>query len=468
MAGESKLIHSFILIIVPLLIFSCGSIQPEAPEITDNDQWVKPKQELSTINVPLSINLRPYFDQTNKNTPKKFEGKQQNCDGVSFSYQFLRNPIDFFGKGEHLSFKVNGRYALNLNYCPQCTNVFTAEGACVVPRIYASCGVGEPMRDVSILFNTSLGLSNDYRLESNTKTKEVKALSPCKITVFQYNATEKIEEEIRKSLRSVERDIDKQIGDVDLRPEIEKIWKTLQSPIDLSGYGNLYLMPEKLSLGKINFKGDSAFVDVAVSSKPIVYIGNPFSAKKPLPPLSNYDAGSGFSISLDVDAQYDSLSSVITNSIRGKQIDLNGKLVIFDELQIQNAQGSKLNLALKFSGSKKGILYLTATPQFDSKLQLLSFPDLDYDIKTKSLLLKSAKWLFDKRIMDALKEKALIDMKAYLDELKILINDEINQEITPGVFMSGKVHKLDAELLHPGNAFLFIRFSSQGNLSIRM
>lgn len=468
MAGKSKVTRAFLLVLSSFMFVSCGSIQPEMPDLTDNDHWVKPKQELSTINVPLSINLRPYFDQTNRNTPKKFEGQQQNCEGVSFSYQFIRNPIDFAGKGEHLSFKVNGRYALNLNYCPQCTNMFTSEGGCVVPRIYASCGVGEPMRDVSILFNSELGLTREYKLESNTKLKDVKAISPCKITVFQYNATEKIEEEIRKSLKSVEKDIDKQIGSVDLRPEVEKVWQALQSPIDLSGYGKLHLMPEKLSLGKMNFKGDSAFVDVAISSKPVVYIGKQPQTEKLLPPLSDYSAGNGFSISLDVEAQYDSLSRVVTSAIKGKIVELNGKQIIFEELIIQSAHGKQLNLALRFSGSKKGILYLNATPSFDSKLQLLSFPDIDYDIKTKNLILKSAKWLFDKRITDTLKEKAIIDMKTYLDEMKVLINEQLNQEISSGVYMSGKVHKLEAELLHPGNHYLFIRFLSQGNLSIRM
>ena len=102
------------LVFLILLITSCASIQPETPTIlvTETPALVQPS---STVVVPIKINLTPYFKDTDKSIPKKFNGKEENCEGVSFAYSFLRDPISFKGDGNDLQFDVNGKYSLNIN-----------------------------------------------------------------------------------------------------------------------------------------------------------------------------------------------------------------------------------------------------------------------------------------------------------------------------------------------------------------
>jgi hypothetical protein len=127
----------FFYVYIGFLITSCATIKPESPliEVIETPILVQPS---STVVVPIKINLTPYFKDTDKSIPKKFNGKEENCEGVSFAYSFLREPISFKGDGNNLQFDVDGKYSLNINYCPQCTDLFNNKGNCVVPRIYAS------------------------------------------------------------------------------------------------------------------------------------------------------------------------------------------------------------------------------------------------------------------------------------------------------------------------------------------
>lgn len=455
------------LFCLSLLAPSCGSIQPEAPTI-EITEIPAPRQEISIIKIPIKINLKPYFKDTEASVPREFTGNENTCEGVSYAYHFYRSPIDFEGKGNMLEFSVDGKYSLKLSYCPKCSDVFSEKPVCLTPRVPASCGVDEPLRKVHVGFETKIGVSANYKLTGQTKLKEVKALNPCEVTVFSYDATSTLEEEISKALRTVEKDIDKEIGSVDLRPDISATWDLLQEPTDLGGYGFLYLRPSAVAMSAIRYKGDTAYFNALLQAQPTIYLAPQEFAKTKLPKLSEYEDQNGFRITTDIFADYDSLSAVITREIKGTSVDLNGKNVIFGDVKIFGASNKQLHLQVDFSGSKKGTLFLTGTPVFDAEKQFLSFPDLNFDLKTKSALLKSAKWLFNGKITDALRSAAEVDLRPHLKSMKSTITESINTALDEGVYMKGQVHRLLIELIHPKESELFMRVHAVGRLEIEM
>ena len=147
-----------------LLLISCKTIEPIAPE---NEVVAAPTimQRSSNLALPIELNLEPYFKDIEKSIPKQFKGKEDNCSGVSYSYRFERDPIRFNGKGNSLEYEVNGKYALNLNYCAECTYLINSSGNCVIPRIYASCGVGESMRRANVAYTTKIQVASNLQLK---------------------------------------------------------------------------------------------------------------------------------------------------------------------------------------------------------------------------------------------------------------------------------------------------------------
>lgn len=457
---------SFSLII--LIVTSCASIQPEAPEIMVKTVPVI-VQPASTVVVPIKINLTPYFKDTDKSIPKKFTGKQENCEDVSFSYFFQREPIVFKGSGNSILFDVDGSYSLNINYCTKCTDLFTDKPHCVTPRLYVSCGNnGESMRKVTVGYTTSIKLTPDFKLKANTTLRKFETIDPCEISVFKYDATALLKKEVTKVLKGLEDDIDKQIGNVDLKSEAEKAWKILAEPISLGKYGFFNANPSKIGFEDLKFTGNSATANLTLMLNPILTTNSQNTKPTLLPKLCDVPECNGFNITMDVIATYDSLTKIMTSELKGKEIILKGKKVIFESIEIFGASNQQVSLKIGFSGKKKGTLFLLGTPTFNQENQIVSFPDLSFDLNTKSALLKSAKWLFNDKITDALRTSSTIDLKPHLTTLKQLVEKQLNTTIQPGIFLKGNIKELKMQEIYPNNDTLILRINSTGVLSLEM
>jgi len=463
-----KMKYYFLLMLVIMLFSGCKSrLEAVAPAITV--QEIPPaKQRESSVYLPIKINLQPYFNETEKALPKTFNGKEENCEGVSYSYKFVRNPIEFDGKGDLMYFEVDGKYSLNLNYCPECTSLFNNKGNCVVPRIYASCGVGEPMRRVSVGYATNFTITPDFKFKTKTDLKKFETVDPCEITVFSYDATSKLRKEVTGVLKDLEKTIDKEIASIDIKSELQEVWKLLAEPSGIEGYGFLSLQPKALSLSDIRFENKTAYVDLNLTVQPTFTTEKPQPKDAKLPSLSEHKKAKGFDIELDAIATYDSLSSIMTKAIQGQKVTIKNNDVIFKKLEVHGASNKQLQLKLEFDGKKSGVLYLIGTPAFDAEKQSISFPDLAFDLESKNLLLKSAKWLFSDKITNAMRDQAKFDITPYMEEMKGTLQQELNTELTKGVFLKGKAETLELKEIFPGKDALLLRINTKGELKLSM
>lgn len=461
-----KISSQFFLLCTTLIFLSaCAEIKPVEPTI----QITKPgpaQQEASIIDVPIQIDLKPYFKQADAAVPNKFTGKEDHCEGTSYSYVFERNPIEFSGKGNNLQFDIEGKYSLKVNYCPSCTDVFDSKGTCVIPRLYASCGVGEPMRKISISYNSSFELLPNYQLKSVTKLKEIKPLSKCEVTVFKYDATEDLVKEVKKALKDMAGDIDKKVSETQIKNEIDKAWKTMSKPMKIDKYGYLYIQPDKISVSNFQLNGSLLNFNIAMEAFPKVELTKNTTEPKPLPNLSNYLKKDGFNIQLDVIGNYDSLSRLLSSELKGKEIDIKKNKVIIDSAKIFGAANQQLSFAISFSGKRKGTLYLIGTPTFDNVKQQISFPDLTFDLETKNALLKSGKWLFNDKITQSIRGFATYNLKTILDESAIKLEKELNRKIDEKTAIEGKMSNLRVEAIYPMNKELLIRTNLSGSIKL--
>lgn len=461
-------IYSFLWLVFALFLFNqCRRIEPIVPE-TIVEEIPDLTQKESSISLPIKINLQPYLKETEKSLPKSFVGKEENCDGVSYSYKFIRNPIKFAGKGQYLSYDVDGKYSLYLNYCPDCTTLFDSKGTCVVPRVYVTCGVGEAMRRVSVAYTTQFKLTPDFKFKTNTDLSKFELIDPCEVSVFNYDATAKLRKELVAVLKDLEKDIDKEISAIDIRTDIEGIWKTLSEETSLGKYGYLSIYPKSISLSEIQFDKQNAFIDLNLIIKPMVTTFPVDAIPTELPLLSGHKKAKGFDINLDIVASYDSLSSILTSELFGKIIMLKKNEVIFQKISIEGASNEQLTLKVDFIGKRSGTLYLVGTPVFDSLVQTISFPDLSFDLETKNALLKSAKWLFNSKITDAMRNSAQFDLNPHIVEMKKTVQQQMNREISKGVLLSGQVESISLEGIYPNHNNLIIRINSKGEIKLTM
>ena len=455
------------LVLILLLIQSCKTIEPVAPT-----ESLKPIPAIgdvySTIGIPIEISLKSQLNDVEKSLPKSFEGSQQQCEGVSFDYKFNRDPIEFNFKNSSIYYEVDGKFQIKLNYCPSCVGLFGKE-SCTVPRIYASCGMnGEPMRKVTVAYNSEISLASDYKFKSKTELKKFQLHDPCEVTVFKYDVTDKLKKEVKKELDKLERDIDKQIESINVKSLLNDTWKELNRAIPIDKYGFLYLNPKSISMSQLDFENKKVKLDLNLKISPFVSTNPADISKTSLPNLEEYHKGKGLDMILDIRTSYDSLSSYVNNAFKGYEFELKNKKITVRQLDVFGTQDSKMVLKMTFDGAKNGVLYLIGTPKLDAENQKISLEEVEFDVKTKSLLLKSAKWLFNDRIIEEIKKNAIFELAPMILDAKKTINKQLNSTLSEGVKMNGAIEDILINELFLDSRNLIVRTNFKGELKLKI
>lgn len=449
------------------LMVACKPIEPLAPNQRVLEKPVD-NPIVSNVTIPIEIDLKKQLRQVESSLPKTFEGKEEQCEGISFAYKFIREPIDFTFKADELYYEVNGKFELKLNYCPKCHGLWDG-GSCTIPRAYASCGVGESMRRVKVGYSTSIDISSNYKFQAKTELKKFDILDPCQITIFKYDATTEVKKQVKKQLEKLEEEIDKQIEGVDLKSMLSDVWKELQKPITLDYYGFMYLFPKSMAFSQPNFSKDSkVYIDLNLGVSPIVSTNTREIKETSLPKLEEYKKKKGFDLSIDIKASYDSLSSILNKQMKGKVLDLKGKKIIVTQLGIDGTQDNKMLFKMSFEGAKKGTLYLTGIPQIDTIKQVLFMDQLDFDLETKSVLLKSTKWLFNDRILQEIKKNAVFEMTPLLENSRKMISQQLSTNLNEDITMKGNIDVIKIQTVYLSERSIVVRTQLSGDLKLKM
>lgn len=462
------MIIRFLTFVLTLFLFeSCKTIEPLAPT-----ESIKPIPAIgdvySTIGIPIEISLKSQLNDVEKSLPKSFEGSQQQCEGVSFEYKFNREPINFVFKTSSIYYEVDGKFQIKLNYCPSCVGIFGKE-SCTVPRIYASCGMnGEPMRKVTVAYNSEISLGSDYKFQSKTELKKFQIHDPCEVTVFKYDVTDKLKKEVKKELQKLEKDIDKQIESINVKSILNDTWKELNKPISIDKYGFLYLNPKSISMSQLDFENKKVKLDLNLKISPFVSTNPTDISNTTLPNLEDYHKEKGLDLILDIRTSYDSLSSYVNKAFKGYEFKLKNKKITVRQLEVFGTLDSKMVLKMTFDGAKNGVLYLIGTPILDAENQRIFLEEVEFDVKTKSVLLKSAKWLFNNRIIEEIKKNAVFELAPMILDAKKTINKELNSSITKGVNMNGKIEEIFIKELFLDSRNLIVRTNFKGELKLKV
>jgi hypothetical protein len=446
----------FAYLIFLVVLISCAK-NATPPAIVVNT-YEQPELPVSTINLPITIKLNSVFEEANKSIPTTFKGKEDVCEGVSYDYSFKRERIEFNGSGSGLTYTIPASYQIKLNYCPKCTDLFDKNGYCLTPRVYASCGVGESPRRVEIVYKTAIGITEDFSISSKTELRSFRSIDPCKITVFNYNATDQVEKEIRAALKDGARSIDEEIEALPLQKELKAAVKQLSEPIDMGTYGKLHLNPDKIDVSPLKFSGNSLDLKLKLAARPA--LGTKLSKNEKTIDSEN---GSGFRIYFPIRLAYDTLSMILQEQFEGQEFTHKRKVAVVDSISIFGSGGNKVLIKLKFSGSKKGVIYLSGAPQLDAANQRFSFKDLQLTVESKDLLLKTARWLFDKQIEKRLEEAFELDLTKELKKIEELMLGYLNGEVSDGVHLETSIRNIELQRFEPRESDLMIDILFAGN-----
>jgi len=455
--------------LLPLLLYSCATTKPLAPVPVATADIPKIVQPLSNVEVPVTVDLKSYFVQAENSVPNKYSDNQQPCEGLRYYYTFSRTPFTITGSNNTVNLKFVGSYGFTASYCAKCSGLFSDKPQCLVPAVSAQCGISpEPPRHMEISYRSTINVTPDFHLKSKTILYPApKPLDRCNVFMGNIDVTDRLIQYITDPLNDLGKQVDAKIAAYNIRPMVEQIWKNLATEYKAGDIGYVYINPESVRLSNFSLNGSQLTFSVGVSAKPVFTTVSVPQPTRPMPNLSAYVPANGFNVYLDLLEGYDHLTKTVNQQVVGMNAQVAGKEFIVDGTKIWGS-GKQIVMQVDFKGSSTGTIYLVGTPTYDPKTHELSFPDLSFDLQTKAWMLKAAKWMFNGKITDMIRQRATYNLGQFLADTKVRMQKELSRDMGSGIRSEVSIKGLDIQAIYPTSEKLIIRTLSDGQVKVKV
>lgn len=455
------------------MAMSCShKINPDRPTLADTYFKLDSLPD-SEINVPIQINLRPFYTMAESQVDTLFTSPgypdgwvQQGCE-TRYKYSFRRSPLQMKASGLSLSLGFTGYYKIIGS-----TRVCVA-GAAVTPwTAPCRCGYDEPERRVNVSFSNSIAILPDYKVKMTIKRNEPQALDKCEVCFWGQDITRQVLNGLKTELDTAKAALERDYGMIDLKAQFQQVWNYLTQPYNVYDMGWLQVNPQRIKINNLYAQDDSLYVFLGLSARPAISFEKPVDKPSTIPSIGNISRREGFSIFLDAMLNYDSLSTIVNRHIANKSFDFNKgpvkKKFIIKDCRLYGTGNEKLIIKVNFTGTDNGTFYLTGKPVYTKENRILEIKDIDFDIKSKDALLKTSEWLFSRRIITEISRNTRFDLNEHIDSAKVRLNEQLNQEWVPGIRSTGRIDDIELIGIYPLNQSLVIRSNCNGNLSVKV
>jgi Domain of unknown function (DUF4403) len=456
-----KIIMSNILIRISVfsLIFlttACGSVknQPQRPMET-YQQAVELPPSVSTVSIPVRLKAADIERAlNNKMNGVIYDDSNLDDDGMMMKAT----------KSQNITIRLEG---LQMTYrVPLKLWVFK--------KIIGSRGI-ESEGEIALTFKTTLNIKPDWSVEPRTELASYDWLRNMVVKTGLGNIDVKYIANIiiDRSKSTLSGAIDQQLkNQLQIKTNLDEAWKMMQNPVSMnSSYGTWWikLTPQRVAMTPLRSTGNAIESVITAESFVEVVAGNQQPAFRPntvLPAfqLNNSVISNDFNVNLTTDISIKEAEQMAKNFVKGQTFNPGGKTIRVEDIQMFG-QNDKIVVNTKFSGDYTGSLYLIGRPIFNPKKNTIEMEDLDYDLETKSFLMRSATWLFDKTILKKIKESCVFPLDENVKYFKTMMNDQLkNYKFNNNVSLNGSVDDIKVEkiLLTQGNIKAYI--SSKGKL----
>jgi Domain of unknown function (DUF4403) len=433
------------------------------PDLNDS----LPPLPASEIDIPIKIYTRTLLAKAETMVPKEFTSDkwpdftQASCD-FRYKYRFVRSPLSFAVLNNQVTIGFGGNYQI------AGSRTVCAFDKAVAPWVSGSCGFGsEPMRKVNISLNTNILLLPEYKVRTVTRLAQLLPVDKCQVTLFNNDMTGEVMDSIRASLAAFTHTFDSSVAALDFSNILTMVTDKSSRKIALSKYGFLHVRPVTARISPMSLVKDTLMMTAGVSGYAELTSD---SAERPRPrsfPALQTAAGrDGVSIYANTHYDYAFLSRIITDTIKDKAFDIEGRTFVIKNVEIRATDKRQLEIRVDFAGSKRGRFILYGTPVLDIAKQTISIPDINYGIETKDIVLNVGEKLFRNRIVNSLKEKAFIDLPALIAKTRPQLESQLNRRVNANFLTRGKLHDVKITGLVMGKDVLHLQTYIRANIAI--
>lgn len=414
-----------ILVLLALLAGGCATTSPLMVPVRPSPRHALPLPPASRLRIPVVIPLPKLADVEKKLSEelKQDMSKSERSLAKSMGTTLWWDPLKWDFDGNSLTAHIQ-LHAQNL---PKGSK--------------AAAAVQEAQKDFQMDLSTSLKWTKDLRLEAPDFLEGDTATAS--VTEEEGKKAERL---ARRGTSNVHKGLGNRTKDV--LNKAKEMWVKIQEPIRVAEDTWLHIQPQSLSVGAYHLVPDSKNPRLETVFEfdfqpEIVFGEKPKVQVTQMPPLKELpkEGSEGFHIKqnliisfkevnkLLVDPKFGILNKALPGSgNHNLKIDnlyiygSGGQLVVEADVEYQPV----LNLS---SQPAKLTVYLLGTPLYDQDKQLISFPDMDFDIKTSDFLVQVAEFVMGSGMKEQLRKEAVINVGKNLEQLKQQMTKVLNRPL---------------------------------------
>jgi hypothetical protein len=455
-------ILGFVLFASGFLLNSCKVFKPAMP--VESYKFIQRKPQTSIINLYADLEV-----------PKLEEYINGQMDSVLYQdTSFVDN------NGDNLKFKAwkNGDVKLNFEQDELSwelpLRVSIRKGVKIFGYNLPMVNSWEYTGQIKLRYKIKLSVNHDWSIQTITNSNGYVWIKKptVKIGNVEFPITLIANLFLPSNLKDFAKNIDELIAkSFDFRGVAEKGWGMLFNPFKIPGSYEAWLCVSPTSVALVPVQGSAGHIRLgaAINSDVECLLDNaPLPGKvTALPNIQPLGLPSDtFKINLLTDIPYTTINRMVTAAMGDSTFVFGTRRIKFETFRVYGTN-DKMAVETTVSGSIKGTLYLTGVPYFHPEDTTLRIKDLKFDIKTRNLMMSSAKWIFSGKIERMITRSIAIPFKSNISETEKQLSRFFNHySLGYGFELNGKIARLSVSeiYLSPESVKANVIFS--GNLSL--
>lgn len=305
--------------------------------------------------------------------------------------------------------------------------------------------------EISLDFHTSLAVNKDWSLTTKTVSDGYRWISKpvLKLGPIDLPITFIADMIIKYNMGTISTAIDEGMKtSLDLRSNAQKAWVEIQKPMLLDEGYKLWLKVTPVSIAAAPITGSKGVIRHTSS---IQAVAECFTGKEPeykvnkkLPDIQPVTKpADDFLINVNSYISYSYIDSLSKSLLVNTSYTFGKRKILITGVDIYPGD-NRMIIETSVSGSLNGKLYFAGVPTYRVADSSIVMSDLEFHLKTRNLLLKSASWLANGGIERILEKKMVFPIGSELKETYNLISDNLRHyEIAEGFFLSGQLSRME-------------------------
>lgn len=460
--------------VLALLLVQCspkGSSQPTAPKESYiySTMQIQNEKHLSVVNIPVETPLVELEKQLNAQLKgliyedKSFE--DDNSDNLKAKVWKL-SPIRVQAIDSTFLFEVP-------------LKVWVSVGYKVSPLGITMSGHKETEFSLRIRFISKMHISPDWQVLTETTVDSYDWITEPVIKVAGFNLPVKsmVSRTLSRNFEKITQAIDEQVGNtIDLKKYVRQAWDLARRPVELSRDYNTWLVvvPTGFVMTPLVVKnniirstiGLRGYTQTITSATPPVIVPAP-----QLPDLQVVEKiPNAFRVGLISKVSYQEAARLAKAEFVGKTFSFsNGRYVV--EVTDIDLFGQNEHLIIKaaLKGSMTGTIYLRGIPHYDPVSKNLSLKNLDYDLDTRNVILKTAGWLLQGKFSAMIERSFVFPMGEQINEAQSSVQNMLSHNnLAKGITLKGTLEEIvpDRVYLTPDDIYSVVFAKGKVSLTI--